>query len=386
MIQREDAIGTTTSHSLNPPAHPRHHDHPSIASVFILANCFLHVLRGGGTSDDFDQLASNDGLTGSVVEDLILVDHIAGVLGGVLYKIWVLAFWIEHIIYFPNKTRITHVHSLLTSGDLAGMTLRQGPEEGVGQGVLAQVGEELLVDLEGGVVGGVGEGLLGVGLDDGGLVAGGVDELIVDDLDVRVLRLELQHLVGDGLGVGKGRDVLADAGEGQDDVPAVRAAQLGPRLLADEREVGGLRAPAQLAPHEAGQAGVDAAAEPLVRAAHDVQGLLALGVQRLRLGVLEHLVVGLAVLPGRLHGALGAGQLRRGHHLHRLGDLLDVADRLEAAFDLSQGRVRGGIAVGGGDGSVGGGTRGLLVSYDALFFYIPNYRHPSVYELPHVKI
>ena len=45
---------------------------------------FLHILRGGGTSDNLDQLASNDGLTGAVVEDLVLVDHLAGVLGGVL--------------------------------------------------------------------------------------------------------------------------------------------------------------------------------------------------------------------------------------------------------------------------------------------------------------
>lgn len=44
----------------------------------------LHVLGGGGTSDDLDKLASNDGLSGSVEENLVLVDHLSGVLGGVL--------------------------------------------------------------------------------------------------------------------------------------------------------------------------------------------------------------------------------------------------------------------------------------------------------------
>lgn len=44
----------------------------------------LHVRRGGGTSDNLDQFASNDGLTGTVEENLVLVDHLAGVLGGVL--------------------------------------------------------------------------------------------------------------------------------------------------------------------------------------------------------------------------------------------------------------------------------------------------------------
>ena len=49
-------------------------------SVFFI----LHVRRGGGTSDNLDQLARDDGLTGSVDQDLVLVDHLASVLGGIL--------------------------------------------------------------------------------------------------------------------------------------------------------------------------------------------------------------------------------------------------------------------------------------------------------------
>lgn len=43
------------------------------------------ILGRGSTSNDLYQLASNNGLTGSVVDDLELVDHISRVLGGVLH-------------------------------------------------------------------------------------------------------------------------------------------------------------------------------------------------------------------------------------------------------------------------------------------------------------
>lgn len=47
-------------------------------------NLYLHVGGGGGTSDNLDQLASNDGLTSSVVENLVLANHLSSVLGGIL--------------------------------------------------------------------------------------------------------------------------------------------------------------------------------------------------------------------------------------------------------------------------------------------------------------
>jgi hypothetical protein len=47
----------------------------------------------------------------------------------------------------------THIHGVAAGRDLAGVTLGQSPEEGVGKGVLAEVGEQPLVDLEGGEVG-----------------------------------------------------------------------------------------------------------------------------------------------------------------------------------------------------------------------------------------
>lgn len=86
------------------------------------------LLGSGGTGDNLDQLAGDDGLASAVEQNLELVDHLAGVLGGV-------------------------VHGVATGGLLAGVALGKSPEEGVGQGVLAEAGEDGLVDLEGREVG-----------------------------------------------------------------------------------------------------------------------------------------------------------------------------------------------------------------------------------------
>ena len=44
----------------------------------------LAVLRRSSTCDDLDQFAGNDGLTGTVEQNLELVDHVSGVCGRVL--------------------------------------------------------------------------------------------------------------------------------------------------------------------------------------------------------------------------------------------------------------------------------------------------------------
>lgn len=62
---------------LQPPKSPFFHIlHPRAV--------YLHIRGGGGTGDNLDQLASNDGLTGSIVENLVLANHLSSVLGGVL--------------------------------------------------------------------------------------------------------------------------------------------------------------------------------------------------------------------------------------------------------------------------------------------------------------
>jgi len=103
----------------------------------------LHVLRGGGTSDDFNQLAGNDGLSGAVVQDLVLANHLASVLGGILRD------FVSTVPDFTKRRRrITHVHGVSSGRLLAGVALGKSPVQGVGQAVLAEVGQDLVIDLE----------------------------------------------------------------------------------------------------------------------------------------------------------------------------------------------------------------------------------------------
>lgn len=44
-------------------------------------------LGSSSTSNNLDKFASNDGLTGTVVENLELVDHVTSVLGGVVHGV-----------------------------------------------------------------------------------------------------------------------------------------------------------------------------------------------------------------------------------------------------------------------------------------------------------
>jgi hypothetical protein len=53
-----------------------------IAGYLVILKCL--TLGSSRTSDNLDKFASNDGLTGTVVQNLELVDHVSGVLGGVL--------------------------------------------------------------------------------------------------------------------------------------------------------------------------------------------------------------------------------------------------------------------------------------------------------------
>ena len=80
------------------------------------------------TSNDFYQLASDDGLTSPVEEDLETGDHFARVLGGVF-------------------------HGVPAGRLLASVAFSERPEERVGEGVLAHVGKDSVVDFEGGEIG-----------------------------------------------------------------------------------------------------------------------------------------------------------------------------------------------------------------------------------------
>lgn len=115
------------------------------------------------------------------------------------------------------------------------------PEKAVGEGVFLEVTESGVLDLEVGEVGGCGDGLLAEGVDDGGLVACGVDELVIHDLDTSIIVLvdKQSDLIGDGGCIHEGRDVLADLGETELDLLAIGSTELGLAFLAEDDQVVG---------------------------------------------------------------------------------------------------------------------------------------------------
>lgn len=163
---------------------------------------------------------------------------------------------------------------------------------------------------------------------------------------------QVDDLVGDGLRIGKGGNVLADASEAELDVLGLGSRQLGLALFTEDDELVGVGLLGKETADVAGKTGVDTTAEALVGGADNNEGLLVLALERLGLGLVEDLLGSLSVGLGLVHGALGAGKLGRGHDLHGVGDLLNVADGLETALDFSQRRIAGGSMRGGRDGAV----------------------------------
>lgn len=273
--------------------------------------------------------------------------------------------------------RVTYVHGIPAGRDFTSVALSQTPEDGVGERDFPQVGQELLIDLESGEVfyrvmsdgvlrnaepasegtelgqrTGSLDSLLGESIKGRGLVALGVDELVVEDLNLGVVAGQANNLVGDGLGVGEGGNILANTREGKLDVLGLGTLQLGLALLAEDDELVSVGLLGEETTDVTGQTGVNTTAETLVGRADDEQNLLVLALEGLGLSLGEDLAGGLAVVLGLSHGALGAGQLGRGDNLHGLGDLLDVANGLETALDFTEGREAGGGIGGGGDGAV----------------------------------
>lgn len=206
------------------------------------------------------------------------------------------------------------------------------------------------------VLTGLSDGLFGVGLHGLRLVALGVHELVVDDLNAGIVGRQEGDLVGNSLGIGESGDVLADVGEAHHDGAGAGTRQLSLGLVAENHDVGiggALESPAS----GLAETGVDTTAETLVGAGNDEQSLLIL--EGLGFGLLEKSVGGLTVGTGVGHGLLSASQTGRGNDLHSVGDLLDVLDGLETAFDFTQGRKVGGI---------GGRGASRTVSYPSPVF------------------
>ena len=257
---------------------------------------------------------------------------------------YVLCQW-EYTLHTPRSD--THIHGISSGRLLDSVTFSKTPEQRVGKSIFRQVAKILILNLVCGVVGRSNDGLGREGINSDWLVGLRVDELVVHDLHRRILRLELHDLVGDGGGVCERWDILADTSEAQDEVLWVRTRQLGFALLTDDGDIGVWvvgEEPARSTRH----ARVHTTAETLVGAEDDEKRLLVIALQRLRLRLLEHLVGGLTVDAGGCHGLLGAGELGGGDNLHRLGDLLDVLNRLETTLDLLERGIVGGLLDGGG--------------------------------------
>lgn len=120
---------------------------------------------------------------------------------------------------------------------------------------------------------GLGNGLLGIGVDSGGLVALRVQELVVDDLDGAVVGGKQSNLIGNGLSIGEGGDILADLREAENDVLGVGTAELGLDLLSEDDEIG-IGVLRQHTTSGFAETGVNTTTETFVGAGDDVKGLL----------------------------------------------------------------------------------------------------------------
>lgn len=186
----------------------------------------------------------------------------------------------------------------------------------------------------------VGNGFFGESFDWGGLVALIIDELVVYNLNIGIVGWQKGNLIGDGLGICERGDILSDTSEAQDDVLAVRSAQLCLALLAQHDDIGIWL----LNEHPANlfaQTRVDTTTETFVGAGNNNQVLLVITLNRLRLGLFEDFVGGLSVLSGVGHRTLSSSELGGSNDLHGLGDLLDIANRLQSVLDFTKGRESG---------------------------------------------
>jgi hypothetical protein len=163
----------------------------------------------------------------------------------------------------------------------------------------------------------------------------------VDDLDGAVVGRKEGNLVGNGLSIGEGGNILADLREAEDDVLTVGTTELGLGLLSENDEIS-IGVFCQQAASSLAETGVDTTTETFVGAGDDVESLLV-SFLGLGLGGLEDGVGGGSVDTRVLHSLLGTGQTGGSDDLHGVGDFLNVTDGLETALDFTESSEVGGI-------------------------------------------
>ena len=108
------------------------------------------IFRRCGSRDNLHQFSCDDGLPGTIEEDLESGDHVSSVLRGVLS---------HDERQYPRQSirkmhrESTHFHGVSSRRLLARVSLGEGPVQRIGESVLSQVDEDLVVDLKGGEVG-----------------------------------------------------------------------------------------------------------------------------------------------------------------------------------------------------------------------------------------
>lgn len=122
----------------------------------------LHVGGGGGTGDNLNQFTGNGGLTLTVVQDLEPIALLDGTTDrrheytylSIISPAFLEAFSMALRRAWSTISRAQHIDRIEeTYRDLASMTLSHSPEEVVGQSVLTEAGQSLVVNLESGDVG-----------------------------------------------------------------------------------------------------------------------------------------------------------------------------------------------------------------------------------------
>lgn len=144
---------------------------------------------------------------------------------------------------------------------------------------------------------------------------------------IGVLVAEVQDGIAQLGRIQEGRRQTADLVRDHLDVLAVQTRQDGARLVADADHLD-VRVGGELAANVTGNAGMHRTAQTTVRRDGNVQ-LLGVFLLRRDFGLLVELLRTDTVRSGLLQITLSTGILGGGHHLHGLGDLLDVLDRLQ---------------------------------------------------------
>lgn len=163
----------------------------------------------------------------------------------------------------------------------------------------------------------------------------------MDDLDSAVVGRKERNLVGNGLSIGEGGNILANLREAQDDVLTIGTAELSLGLLSEDDEISA-GVLCQQAASSLAETGVDTTTKTFIGTGDNVKSLLV-SFLGLGLGGFEDGIGSCSVNTRVLHSLLGTSQTGRSDDLHGVGDLLNVTDGLETALDFTESSEVGGI-------------------------------------------